>query len=62
MKLNTKKFGAFAATLALTLLSVGVISTPARAADCPYPVTDQTSNDNPAMATGKFHGGVTTTT
>jgi len=47
MKLNTKKFGAFAATLALTLLSVGVISTPARAADCPYPVTDQTSNDNP---------------
>ncbi|MFN5558937.1 MAG: hypothetical protein ACK472_05620 [Rhodoluna sp.] len=47
MKLNTKKFGAFAATLALTLLSVGVISTPAKAADCPYPVTDQTSNDNP---------------
>ncbi len=47
MKLNTKKFGAFAATLALTLLSVGVISAPARAADCPYPVTDPTSNDNP---------------
>lgn len=47
MKLNTKKFGAFAATLALTLLSVGVISAPAKAADCPYPVTDQTSNDNP---------------
>lgn len=47
MKFSAKKLGVFAATLSLTLLSVGVITTPARAADCPYPVTDPTSNDNP---------------
>ncbi|MEY3406619.1 MAG: hypothetical protein RLZZ556_691 [Actinomycetota bacterium] len=47
MKLTTKKFGVFATTLALSLLSVGVITAPAQAADCPYPVTSPTSNDNP---------------
>lgn len=47
MKLTTKKIGVFATTLALSLLSVGVITAPAQAADCPYPVTDQTSNDKP---------------
>lgn len=47
MKLNTKKLGAFAATLALSLVGVGAITSPARAADCPYPVSDPTSNDNP---------------
>lgn len=47
MKLTTKKIGAFAATLALSLVGVGAITSPARAADCPYPVTNPTSNDNP---------------
>ncbi len=45
MRLN--KFVAFASTVLLSIVGVGAISMPAQAADCPYPVEDQTSNDKP---------------
>lgn len=47
MTLSLKKLSAFTATLLLSLVGFGVISAPAHAADCPYPVADQTANDHP---------------
>jgi hypothetical protein len=47
MNLTSKKLGALVATALLSIVGVGAISAPARAADCPYPVTDQTTNDHP---------------
>jgi len=45
MRMN--KFVAFASTVLLSIVGVGAISMPAQAADCPYPVEDQTANDKP---------------
>ena len=47
MNLTSKKLGALVATALLSIVGIGAISAPAHAADCPYPVTDPTSNDNP---------------
>ena len=47
MSLTSKKFLAFTTTILLALVGVGAVSAPAQAAECPYPVTDQTANDNP---------------
>ncbi len=47
MRLKTNKFIAFAATAALSIVGVGAISTPANAAECPYPVENQAANDKP---------------
>ncbi len=47
MNLKTSKFTAFASTVLLSIVGIGAISAPAYAADCPYPVEDQTTNDNP---------------
>ncbi len=47
MNLSMKKLSAITATLMLSLVGFGAISTPAHAADCPYPVEDQTANDHP---------------
>jgi len=47
MNLSLKKLSAITATIMLSLVGFGAISTPAQAADCPYPVTDPTSNDSP---------------
>ena len=47
MKLSTKKSLALLATALLSTVGLTVASAPARAADCPYPVADPTSNDNP---------------
>jgi hypothetical protein len=47
MNLSLKKLSAITATLMLSLVGFGAISTPAHAADCPYPVEDQTANDHP---------------
>ncbi len=47
MSLKTNKFAAFASTVLLSIVGIGAISAPAYAADCPYPVEDQTTNDNP---------------
>jgi hypothetical protein len=47
MTLRTNKFVAMAATLLLSIVGIGAISSPAHAADCPYPVEDQTTNDKP---------------
>jgi hypothetical protein len=47
MNLKTNKFAAFASTVLLSIVGIGAISAPAYAADCPYPVEDQTTNDNP---------------
>jgi hypothetical protein len=47
MFLTSKKFLAFTATILLAIVGVGAVSAPAQAAECPYPVTDQTANDNP---------------
>jgi len=47
MTVGIKKLSAITATLMLSLVGIGVISTPAQAADCPYPVENQAANDNP---------------
>ena len=47
MNLTSKKLGALVATALLSIVGIGAISAPARAADCPYPVENQASNDNP---------------
>lgn len=47
MALNNKKIFAFTGALLLSIIGVGAVSAPAHAADCPYPVTDQTDNDHP---------------
>jgi hypothetical protein len=47
MNLSTKKLGALVATALLSIVGIGAISAPARAADCPYPVENQASNDHP---------------
>jgi len=47
MSLKTSKFVAFASTVLLSIVGIGAISAPAYAADCPYPVEDQTTNDKP---------------
>jgi hypothetical protein len=47
MNLSLKKLSAITATLMLSLVGFGAISTPAHAAACPYPVEDQTANDHP---------------
>jgi hypothetical protein len=47
MSLKTKKIVAFASTALLSLVGVGTISAPAQAAECPYPVENQASNDKP---------------
>lgn len=47
MTLKTSKFTAFASTVLLSIVGIGAISAPAYAADCRYPVEDQTTNDNP---------------
>ncbi len=47
MSLKINKFAAFASTVLLSIVGIGAISAPAHAADCPYPVEDQTSNDKP---------------
>lgn len=47
MNLKTNKLIAFASTALLSIVGVGAISTPANAADCPYPVENQASNDKP---------------
>lgn len=47
MSLKISKFAAFASTVLLSIVGIGAISAPAYAADCPYPVEDQTTNDNP---------------
>ena len=47
MTIKINKFTAFASTLLLAMVGVGAISAPANAADCPYPVEDQTTNDKP---------------
>jgi hypothetical protein len=47
MSLKTSKFAAFASTVLLSIVGIGAISAPAYAADCPYPVEDQTANDKP---------------
>jgi len=45
--MSLKKLSAITATVMLSLVGFGAISTPAHAADCPYPVADQTANDHP---------------
>ena len=47
MKLTLKKLPAIIAALLLAVTGVTVASAPAHAADCPYPVADQSDNDNP---------------
>jgi len=47
MNLTSKKLGALVATALLSIVGIGAISAPAHAADCPYPVADQTANDHP---------------
>lgn len=47
MTVSIKKLSAITATLMLSLVGIGVISAPAQAADCPYPVENQAANDNP---------------
>jgi len=47
MNLTSKKLGALVATALLSIVGIGAISAPAHAADCPYPVADQTTNDHP---------------
>jgi len=47
MNLSLKKLSAITTTLMLSLVGFGAISTPAKAAACPYPVEDQTANDHP---------------
>jgi hypothetical protein len=47
MNLKINKFTAFASTMLLAMVGVGAISAPANAADCPYAVEDQTTNDKP---------------
>ena len=47
MNLTSKKLGALVATALLSIVGIGAISAPARAADCPYPVENQAANDNP---------------
>jgi hypothetical protein len=47
MNMSLKKLSAITATVMLSLVGFGAISTPAHAADCPYPVADQTANDHP---------------
>lgn len=47
MSLKINKFAAFASTVLLSIVGIGAISAPAHAADCPYPVEDQTANDKP---------------
>jgi len=47
MNLTSKKLGALVATALLSIVGVGAISAPARAADCPYAVADQSDNDHP---------------
>jgi hypothetical protein len=47
MTVSIKKLSAITATLMLSLVGVGAISAPAKAADCKYPVENQAANDNP---------------
>ncbi len=47
MKLNTKIHTFRTIALLLSLLSFSVTTSPAEAGQCPYPVADQTANDNP---------------
>jgi len=47
MALNNKKIFAFAGTILLSVIGFGTVSAPAHAADCPFPVADQTANDHP---------------
>ena len=47
MTVSIKKLSAITATLMLSLVGIGAISTPAQAADCKYPVENQAANDNP---------------
>jgi len=47
MSLKTIKFAAFASTVLLSIVGIGAISAPAYAADCEFPVEDQTANDKP---------------
>ena len=47
MALNNKKIFAFTGAILLSIIGVGAVSAPAHAADCPYPVADQTDNDHP---------------
>jgi len=47
MALNTNKIFAIAGTVLLSVIGLTAVSAPAHAADCPYPVTDQTDNDHP---------------
>jgi hypothetical protein len=47
MNLTSKKLGALFATALLSMVGIGAISAPAKAADCPYEVLDQKANDNP---------------
>jgi len=47
MSLKINKVTAFASAMLLAMVGVGAISAPANAADCPYPVEDQTTNDKP---------------
>jgi hypothetical protein len=47
MALNNKKIFAFTGAILLSIIGIGAVSAPAHAADCPYPVTDQTDNDHP---------------
>ena len=47
MNMSLKKLSAITATVMLSLVGFGAISAPAHAADCPYPVEDQTANDHP---------------
>jgi hypothetical protein len=47
MNMTSKKLGALVATALLSVVGIGAISAPAHAADCPYPVADQTTNDHP---------------
>jgi len=47
MSLKTKKFLSIALTALLSMSAVGVISSPANAAACKYPVDNQAANDKP---------------
>ena len=47
MNLTSKKLGALVATALLSIVGIGAISASAQAADCPYAVVDQTTNDHP---------------
>jgi hypothetical protein len=47
MTVGIKKLSAITATLMLSLVGVGAISTPAQAGECKYLVEDQTANDKP---------------